>query len=205
MNGVARLKNPFSAEQFEQQLHRLAAEHGLDARQLVISITGGEPLAQAEFLQAWLPQWNGPVLLETAGIYPQRLEQLLPHLRYLSLDWKADLDLNAGQPLLNPAECLRLAAPYLANSSLAHPSRPLQLWVKLVVHQTTSSAWLQQSLRQIAELVPGVKVFLQPVTAGYGSFNAPPSSALLAELIQAHALPLDLRVLPQIHPFLGAL
>ena len=202
---MVRLENPFSAEQFEQQLHRLAAEHELDAQQLVLSITGGEPLAQAEFLQAWLPQWQGPVLLETAGVYPQRLEPLLPHLQYLSLDWKADVDLNAGQSLLKSAECLRLAAPYLATGSLAHSSRPLHLWVKFVVHQNTSSAWLQQCLHQIAELVPGVEVFLQPVTAGYGSLKAPPSSALLAELIHGHALPLDLRVLPQIHPFLGVL
>src|SRR5215470_1951041 len=55
-----------------------------------MAVTGGEPLAQVEFLVAWL-QGRGddlPVLLETAGILPARLERVLPYVAIVSLDFK---------------------------------------------------------------------------------------------------------------------
>src|SRR5262249_49613525 len=43
-----------------------------------VAVTGGEPLAQVEFLDTWLGAAppGVPVLLETAGIYPARLARV---------------------------------------------------------------------------------------------------------------------------------
>src|SRR5262249_55090999 len=55
-----------------------------------LAITGGEPLAQTEFLERWLASRESslPILLETAGIWPQRLARLLPFVAIVSLDFK---------------------------------------------------------------------------------------------------------------------
>ena len=206
-DGAQQLANPWSAEQLEQQLHELASAYGLDAQNLVLSVTGGEPLVQAEFLASWLPQWRGPVLLETSGILTNKLAELLPELDYVSLDWKDEADLLVGANLLAAEQSLSLVAAEAERRKLsslsANPS--FQYWLKFVVHENTSSAWLQKQLQRFAELAPDSAVFLQPVTAGATDVQAPSAKALLTELIQGHSLPLDLRVLPQIHPFLGAL
>jgi 7-carboxy-7-deazaguanine synthase len=206
-DGVQQLANPWSVEQLEQQLHALAGAHGLNAEDLVLSVTGGEPLVQTEFLCSWLPQWGGPVLLETSGIFAGKLAKLLPELDYVSLDWKDEADLDTGANLLDPQASLTLLAgeaKQRQHSSL-HSNTSFQFWLKFVVQAHTSSAWLQEQLQLIAELAPDSAVFLQPVTPGATDAKAPSASALLAELIQGHSLPLDLRVLPQIHPMLGVL
>ncbi len=205
-DGARECANPWSMEQLDRELHQLAAGFGVDATDVVLSVTGGEPLTQASFLEQWLPTWSGRTLLETSGIYADKLQQLLPCLDLVSLDWKDEAALDAGESLLQRQQCLQFTAAEAQrrNRSLA-PEQALQYWVKFVVQQNTESAWLQKQLQQIAELAPGCEVYLQPVTPGSTDVHAPSASTLLAELIQGSRLNLDLRVLPQIHPFLGVL
>ena len=199
--GTVTHPNPWSPQQLDERLHALAAEHGLNATDVVLSVTGGEPLAQVEFLSEWLPTWQGPVLLETAGIYADKLARVLPHLDYVSLDCKDPDDLDVGEGLLQFERCLQL----LVEEQQQRSGAPFQFWLKFVLQKNTCSAWLQQKLRRIAERAPGSEVYLQPVTPGETDRKAPSADSLLAELIQGHKLPLDLRVLPQIHPLLGVL
>jgi organic radical activating enzyme len=55
-----------------------------------ISLTGGEPLLQAETLLHWLPSLSEliPVHLETNGTLAKALEPLLPFLDFISMDIK---------------------------------------------------------------------------------------------------------------------
>ncbi|TMA36784.1 MAG: 7-carboxy-7-deazaguanine synthase QueE, partial [Deltaproteobacteria bacterium] len=78
-DGERRRANPFTPAEVETEIRALvAAAPPLAA----LAVTGGEPLAQTDFLIAWLEMRTGelPVLLETAGILPVRLERLLPHV-----------------------------------------------------------------------------------------------------------------------------
>lgn len=187
--------NPVSAEELDRELATLCKHHGLDPKRSVLAVTGGEPLEQVEFLAHWLPRWPGRVLLETAGIWPERLIQLLPHLDVVSLDWKLPATLRVGAELCAPRDCLSAAA--------AAPGAP-EVWVKVVVTATTSDEEIARCLEEIADAAPGARVFLQPVTP-VGAGPKPPSAARLLEWSLRHdALALDLRVLPQMHPVLGA-
>lgn len=187
--------NPLSAAELDQELAELCAQHGMDPRRSVLAVTGGEPLEQVEFLASWLPRWPGRVLLETAGIWPERLQALLPHAHWVSLDWKLSTTLRSGAELCAPRECLALAA--------AAPHAP-EVWVKVVLTETTSDAELAHCLQEIAATAPATRVFLQPVTP-FGAGPRPPAAAQLLNWSLRHAaLPLDLRVLPQMHPVLGA-
>ena len=181
-----------SVSQIEAELDRLLASAGLQREQILLSVTGGEPLEQADFLAAWLPTWPGLVLLETAGVYAAKLRLLLPYVHLLSLDWKLPSTLRQGEELVEPAACLAVAVV----SGVA-------VQVKLVVTATTTSVELEDAFAAIAKIAPRCTVFLQPATQ-FGAGPKPPAGQQLLDWsLQFRNLNLDLRVLPQIHPLLG--
>jgi pyruvate-formate lyase-activating enzyme len=73
------------------ELDRLVAERAALEPQLhALALTGGEPLAQADFIAAWLParRVRTPVLLETAATLSSQLERVLPWIDIVSADIK---------------------------------------------------------------------------------------------------------------------
>lgn len=191
--------NPLDSSAFEALLQRLATAHGAQWSDLVLAVTGGEPLEQLEFLLHWLPQAPAAVLLETAGVHASALKQVLPWLRFVSLDAKDPADLRSGAELNDFARCL---AATLAEANARPQDRPLEFWTKFIVTKNTTSAWLQSQLAAVAAQAPGARVFLQPVTPRPGAPLPPHPDTLLTQVLQAAPLGLDLRVLPQIHPLL---
>jgi 7-carboxy-7-deazaguanine synthase len=191
--------NPLDCAALELLLQRLAQAHGAKLADLVLAVTGGEPLEQLEFLRAWLPQAPAPVLLETAGIRSEALAAVLPWLRFVSLDAKDPVDLRSGAELNEFAACLAETAKEAA----ARPaSQPLDFWTKFIVTENTTSAWLQSQLAAVAAQVPGGRVYLQPVTPRAAAPLPPHPDILLQQVLLSAPLGLDLRVLPQIHPLL---
>ncbi len=186
------IDNPVSSSSLQQMLQEVLAEHGASAHNTMLSVTGGEPLLHTEFLQRWLPHWPGRVLLETAGIYAQRLATLLPEIDLLSLDWKLPSNLTQGQHLTEAEACLRAAVA---------SNTPTQL--KIVVEESTSDVALEQALRSAAATAPGTTVLLQPVTLIPGGPRPPAAERLLDWVLAYQKLPLDMRVMPQMHPLLG--
>jgi len=187
-----KVRGSRSIPQIEADLDQLLLEAGLQREQIMLSVTGGEPLEQAAFLASWLPTWRGLVLLETAGVFAAKLRLLLPYVHLLSLDWKLPNTVREGEELLEPAACLAVAVV----SGVA-------VQVKLVVTATTTRAELEDAFTAIAKISPGCTVFLQPVTQ-FGAGPGPPTGQQLLDWsLQLFHFRLDLRVLPQIHPVLG--
>lgn len=184
--------NPVSTTGLEDALEEAAAACGLRARELPLAVTGGEPLLQVDFLASWLPAWPAPVLLETAGVRPEALARLLPHVARVSLDWKLASTLRPGDEEPAPAACAAL---------LREAGVPG--WVKVVVTGEVADSELAAALAELARVAPGVQVWLQPVTPVPGGPPPPSGARLLAWCRRHHRLPLDLRVLPQVHPVLG--
>lgn len=190
--GTRMLPNPLDGAVLREELIALAAAHELAPEELTLAVTGGEPLLHADFLAAWLPQWPGPVLLETAGIYAGRLASLLDQVDFLSLDWKLPGSLDAGGELLETEACLEAAAAAGTRGQ-----------VKIVVDEDTAVADLAHAVARCAALAPGLPVLLQPVTPVDGG-PLPPSSAQLLDWAIAHRRhPSGLRVQAQMHPLLG--
>ncbi len=161
---------------------------------MTLAVTGGEPLEQTGFLEEWLPRWPGRILLETAGLWPDRLERLLAHVDFLSLDWKLASSLEPGREAADPCECARRFG-----------ESGVEGWVKLVVSAETSDEELDRALGRLSAAAPGVRTFLQPVTPAGRGPAAPPPERLLEWVIRNRNRGLDLRVLPQVHPLLGLL
>ena len=53
-----------------------------------VSLTGGEPLLEIEFLKEFLPICNLPIYLETNATLPQNLMQIFDYISYVSADIK---------------------------------------------------------------------------------------------------------------------
>ena len=189
---MQELPNPLPYEQLSELLEKVARSYGMTADSLTLSVTGGEPLEQPDFLKSWLPQWKGKVLLETAGIFPETLPEILPVLHTLSMDWKLSGTLRKGEGYVNPQACLR-------EWDRANP-RP-QATVKIVIPPDFQGKEVREALEWLSTLKTRPTVFLQPTTPT-PAMGAPDPESLLALALEMHSHWPELRVLPQTHPLL---
>lgn len=158
-----------------------------------IALTGGEPLAQSDFLASLLSNRNFPVpvLLETNGVLPRRLEDVLPFLAIISMDIKLASNTGEGSFWDEHTEFLRLA-------------RTRELYIKVLVDQMTADQDVARAAALIRSEAPQVAIFLQPIVdaSGRSCIDAPRLTHLY--VLARRELP-TLRVLPQTHKQLGIL
>ena len=194
-DGIKYFENPFEAEELTAQLHLLCKAYEVDISQLVLSVTGGEPLEQSAFLLNWLPDWGGPILLETACTNSRALESLLPYISFLSLDWKLPSTVRRGFSLLDPSAGLRAL-------EVSEDILSIKVWVKLVVSSGVDISELKEAFCAIAFARPGANVYLQPATP-VAHASCPSPDFLMQAMLESQNHDLNVRVLPQIHPALG--
>jgi pyruvate-formate lyase-activating enzyme len=192
-DGEHGLANPLDAATLATEIATLVAS----APPLhAVAVTGGEPLAQTDFIERWLAGAPPglPVLLETAGIFPARLARLLPLVAIVSLDFKCPS--NTGERARWDEHEACLAAAVGAGRDV---------YVKMPVDTATALDDVELGARLLARVAPAVPLFLTPLTE--------PSTARFT--IDAHGLErlhavasrhvADVRVLPQLHKVLGIL
>ncbi|AMV72309.1 7-cyano-7-deazaguanine synthase [Desulfuromonas sp. DDH964] len=157
-----------------------------------ISLTGGEPLAQAALLADWLPVLRKllPTYLETNGTLPQALEPLLPHLDWIAMDIKLASLSGVATPWATHREFLRLAATR-------------DCFVKAVVGEETPLAEVTEAAQLVAGVAPQCELILQPVTRE-GKPMLTPRQLLDLQGAAARHHP-RVRIIPQTHRFIGLL
>jgi organic radical activating enzyme len=162
-----------------------------------ISITGGEPLLQARFLSRWLPEVRAlglKVFLETNGLLPDHLQQILPWLDYVSMDFKAPTSTGLSQEQTWERHRRFLAI-----------AQAVCVYGKCVITPATTEAELDAVCAILQEVSPEIPLILQPVTP----FGFEPRPVEPARLIALHArasrLLSDVRVIPQTHKMLHLL
>lgn len=175
-----------------RDITRLVADWQNKCRDLHHSIvlTGGEPLLHAGVLREWLPEVVPllPVFLETNGTLPAELDKILPLVDLVSMDIKGPSATGETAPWSEHAEFMLLAGERLCQ-------------VKLVIDKTTTDEEVLQAVMLVHEHAPEVPFILQPRTTAAGPV---PGGRTLLRLQQiAAAKHHDVRIIPQIHPFLG--
>jgi len=180
-----QVRNPVSADDLSALCARLIIP---GPSHQVLSLTGGEPLLQSDFLVEWLPKVKGSYLvyLETNGIHARAMKTVYDLVDVVSMDFK-----------LPSATGLR---PFWKeHEKFLAVCKGKDVFVKAVVTKDTSKEDVQTSARIIAGDDISIPLILQP--AG-GDFS--PDAAMLLEL-QNEALQViaDVRVIPQIHAILG--
>nr|WP_269438052.1 7-carboxy-7-deazaguanine synthase QueE [Phosphitispora fastidiosa] len=161
-----------------------------------ISLTGGEPLLQPEFISqlgSVLKAEGFRIYLETNGTLPEELAEVMPVIDIISMDIKLP-DTSGYDDLWDRhAEFLKKSAEK-------------EVFVKVVVSSETKDSVLIKTCNLIREVDHRIPLIIQPVTPHQGLPVRPMSIVALMEL-QEKALQYisDVRVIPQVHKFMGQL
>jgi 7-carboxy-7-deazaguanine synthase len=180
-------ENPVSGGEIEKWL-RLFSDP-------MVSLTGGEPLQQVEFLESWLPEVSQKhrFLLETNGVLPEALRRVLPWIHTVSMDIKLPSSAKTGVFWKEHESFLRLAI------------QGKECYVKIVVTEETLEEDLNRALELILSIDSRIPVILQPASETK-SFRAIPTAARLGEFYDLARIRLkEVRVIPQTHKMLGIL
>jgi organic radical activating enzyme len=192
-DGVRRRTNPLALATLDAEVSALAAAAPPLA---ALAVTGGEPLLQADALARWLPARavRLPVLLETAGILPDRLRQLLPWVAIVSLDVKCPSNTGERARWDEHGACLEAAV-----------GCGREVYVKMPVDETTALEEVEHGAQLVAAVDPGVPLFLTPLTEPESTRLTVGADTLDRFHAAASRLHPDVRVLPQLHKVLGVL
>ena len=190
--------NPIESSQLLTWITQQNSPHLHDS----ISITGGEPLLHAAFLAQVLPQVKEltqlPIYLETGGHRPKQLVQVLPYLDLVGMDIKLP-SVSGETHWAAHREFLQLCQ-----------DAGVEVFVKMIISQTTSPAELQQAAQLVAAVNDRLVIFLQPMTALAQphtnlALTAPtPTQVLDWQALMKEYLP-QIRVIPQTHKMIGQL
>lgn len=186
--GDIELGNPISPEAAATLALSLAAMPGTHS----ISVTGGEPLEQPEFLAEFLElarRGGLPMYLETNGLDTAGLEAVLPLVDIVSLDIK--LPSLCGGDNVFPAyrETLRAVVEK-------------HVFCKIVIAGGCDGGEFGEAVELIAEVDAGIPLIIQPATPVGHSIPPDPQSLLEMAAIAAPHLS-DVRIIPQCHLMLG--
>jgi 7-carboxy-7-deazaguanine synthase len=185
---AVRRRNPISAADLVRLVTSLFESVApVDA----IALTGGEPLTQSDFLAEFLSagRFRCPVLLETNGVLPDRLSELIQLVDVVSMDIKLASNTREGPFWEEHAEFLKLA-------------RTKDLYVKIPVDQLTADEEVDRACSLVATVAPGTPTFLQPIVdADNRPSIAGDRVAQLYAIARRHLE--SVRVLPQMHKIIG--
>ncbi len=183
-------ENPLDLEFVSQNINRLLdSDNGYHS----VSITGGEPLLQAEFLSALLERLKSrgiKTYLETSGTLADRISQVshlidifafdikLPSCPGVSLDWN---DVKA---------CLRAG-------------RGKEAFAKIVIMEDSNPDEIRKACDCVLESNPDMPLVLMPVTP-INEQTVEPGAVLLQSLRSiCESKGLETFVIPQIHKLVG--
>ncbi len=157
-----------------------------------VSITGGEPLLQSDFLEYFLPVLKKDgykIYLETNGILYDSLEKLLGHIDIISMDIKLPSSTGGSFLFTEHAKFLEIASKK-------------EVFVKVVITDKTSKEDFLKSVEIVFLIDPDIKFIIQPATVS-NKCNAPLEAQLFDFRVGAMSKLNNVKILPQIHPILG--
>jgi len=155
-----------------------------------ISLTGGEPLLQVDFLKELLPQLKKArqrIYLETNGIKAKALQEIVNDIDIIAADIKLPSSTQGPPFWKEHAEFLRLA-------------RQQDLFVKTVITADTHIEDIRRAVAIVAEVDPAVTLILQPESGDCNEDVFDKCRFFQKSCLQTLA---DVRIVPQIHKILG--
>ena len=155
-----------------------------------VSITGGEPLLQSEFLAELLPEIPAPVYLDTSGTMAGRLETIIDHLDFVAPDIKLPSCPGVKVQPEDAKRCVEIA-------------RRKDVFVKVVVMEDSREIEVENAAHMVAEVDPSIPFILQIATEVNEQTVAPGGREIRKFRKAAERHLRDVSVLPQLHPLMG--
>lgn len=188
-----KIPNPVSMELLKNYLLKLNPEQHHS-----ISITGGEPLLQADFLLNFLrdvkENFNFKFSLETGGHRFDELKKIISLFDYVSMDIK----LKSSSGVENTLEKHKKFLEICKHSSLE------KYWIKVVITAHTLLEEIEEAIYMIKDTVGDdkVEIFIQPVTQ-INNINSPSERNILIIQEKINTIYPFVKVVPQMHALLG--
>jgi organic radical activating enzyme len=152
----------------------------------VVAITGGEPLLQIDFLQKLceeISRMHKRIYLDTNATLPNELKKVINYVNTVALDFKIPTATGERQFWREHEQCLNIAVLK-------------EVFVKVVINREV----LPQEISTVCDIIErvdnSIPLVIQPV---FGE----PVSALLDIQKKALSKLTDVRIIPQIHKYLG--
>ncbi|MFH0772665.1 MAG: 7-carboxy-7-deazaguanine synthase QueE [Candidatus Omnitrophota bacterium] len=182
----------FFEESLREILGRISSLAG-DNRVKDISLTGGEPLLQADFINALAPRLNKRrhrIHLETNGTLPGELKKIVDFVDVVAMDVKLSSSTRGKSLWKEHREFLKIA-------------QLKEVFVKVVITAETKISDFIKAVELVESVRKSVPFILQPVS-GFNGFEKIADSAFLIDL-QRRALARlrDVRIIPQLHKIMG--
>ena len=155
-----------------------------------VSLTGGEPLMQKDFLKAFLPflKKNGlKTFLETNGTLPEELGEVIDQVDIVAMDFKLPTS-NSGRDF------------WSEHDEFLRVSRAKEVFIKAVISQKTGIADIMNMVNIIEQQDPTIPLFLQP---NFFEMDERLTSRCGEFLDYCRMYLADVRVLPQVHKFMN--
>ena len=157
---------------------------------LAVSLTGGEPLLQVDFLEELVPRLRArgaQIYLETNGALPGALAKIVNGCDWVAMDFKPETAV--GRDLWEAHRWfLEMAGS--------------KVFVKMVLTDKTAETEFQRGVDLVALVRPETPLVLQPATP-WGSAGSIPLARLTSWWDWATRRLKDVRIIPQIHRLWG--
>lgn len=192
--------NPVTLDAVLDDVLQCARAH---APVVTVSITGGEPLEQPEFVGALargLRERGLRIYLETAGIHADALRSVVKHVDVIAMDIKL--------PSATGVEHWEAHRAFLSVLRDSHLDLARDLFIKVIVDLKATVAEIERAAELVASFSPRIPFVLQPESETLLSKHATRDSRrALLQLIDAGARAASLRlesvrVIPQTHKVL---
>jgi 7-carboxy-7-deazaguanine synthase len=179
-----RVLNPLSTLQLTDFCTRLTVQGPSFP---ILSLTGGEPLLQCQFLKEWLPHMRKDfrIYLETSGIHYRALEDIQDLVDVVSMDFKLPSATGLGPFWDEHNKFLSIV-------------RGKSVFIKAVVTRDTQVDDILTTSKIIAGIDVSIPLIIQPASGQL----APDPATLFKFQNSALEILQDVRVIPQVHKVL---
>lgn len=180
VGGAARRCREYGLEELLAAIKELRS----DCRS--VSLTGGEPLLQKDFIKALLPPLKKEGMssyLETNGIFDQHLAEIIDDVDVIAMDFK----------LPSSTQC---RSYWREHEAFLKVARQKDVFIKVVVSSSTQKADVARSVELVAGVDPGIPFILQPNY--FDRHNGAPDRCLDYQDYCRQYLR-DVKVMPQMH------
>lgn len=181
--------NPIGAGELVSFVRSLA---GMHPHVHSVSVTGGEPLEQPDFLVAFLSRLRSgglPVYLETNGLEESAISGVIPFIDIVSLDIKLPSLCGGG----NLFETYRRVLPLFMKR---------ELFVKVVIIEGADEREFDEAVRLVAGFDRSIPFVIQPVYTEIPRGRMSTDALVRFSLTAGRYLD-TVRVIPQCHRLLG--
>ena len=184
--------NPATIQQISEFIDQFNKQKNLHHS---VSLTGGEPLLQIDFIKTLVPKLkekNLKVYLETNGTMPERLSEIINLIDIVAMDIKLPSVTGASDRLAEHKKVLEIA-------------KQKDVFVKVVCGKDSKPLEIESAAKAVEEIDSSIPFILQPVTPTKTIKHGPSAEQILLFQAIAKRRLIDVRIIPQVHKLLGQL